>query len=106
MLVLTRKMQEKIRIGDEITITVIKTKGKSVRLGIEAPAHVPVLRGELQPEPPIPPGAPRLTGETPGGGVHFARVPKNSLREPRVRSTLGEGLTERGPLSEMVTARC
>ncbi len=47
MLVLTRKQQEKIRIGDHITITVLKSKGKAVRLGIEAPAEVPVIRGEL-----------------------------------------------------------
>jgi carbon storage regulator CsrA len=47
MLVLTRKHQEKIRIGDDITITVLRTKGKAVRLGIEAPANVPVIRGEL-----------------------------------------------------------
>jgi len=47
MLVLTRKLQEKIRIGDQITITILKTKGKAVRLGIEAPAEVPVIRGEL-----------------------------------------------------------
>jgi len=47
MLVLTRKYQEKIRIGDNITITVLRTKGKAVRLGIEAPAEVPVIRGEL-----------------------------------------------------------
>lgn len=47
MLVLTRKHQEKIRIGENITITVLKTKGKTVRLGIEAPAEVPVIRGEL-----------------------------------------------------------
>lgn len=47
MLVLTRKYQEKIRIGDNITITVLRTKGKAVRLGIEAPAEVPVVRGEL-----------------------------------------------------------
>jgi carbon storage regulator CsrA len=47
MLVLTRKHQEKIRIGEHITITVLKMKGKSVRLGIEAPAEVPVIRGEL-----------------------------------------------------------
>jgi len=47
MLVLTRKHQEKIRIGEHITITVLKTKGKTVRLGIEAPAEVPVIRGEL-----------------------------------------------------------
>jgi carbon storage regulator len=48
MLVLTRKYQEKIRIGDNITITVLRTKGKAVRLGIEAPANVPVIRGELK----------------------------------------------------------
>jgi carbon storage regulator CsrA len=47
MLVLTRKYQEKIRIGDSITITVLRTKGKAVRLGIEAPDNVPVIRGEL-----------------------------------------------------------
>jgi carbon storage regulator len=47
MLVLTRKHQEKIRIGDNITITILKTKGKAVRVGIEAPSDVPVVRGEL-----------------------------------------------------------
>ena len=47
MLVLTRKYQEKVRIGDGITITILRTKGKAVRLGIEAPAEVPVIRGEL-----------------------------------------------------------
>jgi carbon storage regulator len=47
MLVLTRKYQEKIRIGENITITVLRTKGKAVRLGIEAPSNVPVIRGEL-----------------------------------------------------------
>jgi carbon storage regulator CsrA len=47
MLVLTRKYQEKIRIGENITITVLRTKGKAVRLGIEAPGDVPVIRGEL-----------------------------------------------------------
>ncbi|MEX2093246.1 MAG: carbon storage regulator [Pirellulales bacterium] len=47
MLVLTRKYQEKIRIGEHITITVLKMKGKTVRLGIEAPVEVPVIRGEL-----------------------------------------------------------
>jgi carbon storage regulator CsrA len=47
MLVLTRKHQEKIRIGENITITILKTKGKAVRVGIEAPAEIPVVRGEL-----------------------------------------------------------
>jgi carbon storage regulator CsrA len=54
MLVLTRKYQEKIRIGNGITITVLRAKGKAVRLGIEAPADVPVIRGELAfDHPPI-----------------------------------------------------
>jgi len=47
MLVLTRKQGEQIRIGDDVVITVVRTKGKGVRLGIQAPAHVPVLRGEI-----------------------------------------------------------
>ncbi len=47
MLVLTRKSNEKIRIGDDIVITVLRTKGKAVRLGIEAPNDMRVLRGEI-----------------------------------------------------------
>jgi carbon storage regulator len=47
MLVLTRKCQEKIRIGDSVCVTVFHIKGKAVRLGIEAPANVRILRGEL-----------------------------------------------------------
>ncbi len=48
MLVLTRKLQEKITIGQDITITVLRIKGNSVRIGIEAPASVHVVRGELE----------------------------------------------------------
>ena len=47
MLVLTRKQNEKIQIGDNITITVLRLKGKTVRLGIQAPAEYTVVRGEL-----------------------------------------------------------
>ncbi|MBN1852060.1 MAG: carbon storage regulator [Pirellulales bacterium] len=47
MLVLTRKRQERIQIGDGISITVLRIKGKTVRLGIEAPDHYDILRGEL-----------------------------------------------------------
>ncbi len=52
MLVLTRKLQETIQIGDDVTITILKVKGRTVRLGIEAPRQVRVLRGELPPAPP------------------------------------------------------
>ncbi len=47
MLVLTRKQGEQIRIGGDVVVTVVRTKGKAVRLGIQAPSHVPVLRGEI-----------------------------------------------------------
>ena len=48
MLVLTRKRMETIRIGDDITIQVIQTGRGRVKLGIQAPAHLRVLRGELE----------------------------------------------------------
>ncbi|TWT31517.1 carbon storage regulator [Blastopirellula retiformator] len=47
MLVLTRKQQEKIQIGDDVVITILKVKGNSIRVGIEAPKDVRVVRGEL-----------------------------------------------------------
>jgi len=49
MLVLTRKVNEKIRIGSDICITIVRVQGRSVRIGIEAPADVPILRAELRP---------------------------------------------------------
>ncbi len=47
MLVLTRKLQEQIKIGDEIVVTILQVRGQSVRVGIQAPKHVRVLRAEL-----------------------------------------------------------
>jgi len=47
MLVLSRKQGETIPIGDDIKITVVRTKGDRVRVGIEAPREITVLRGEL-----------------------------------------------------------
>ena len=49
MLVLTRKRGEVIRVGEEIVVKVIKTGRGSVKIGIEAPANVRVVRGELAP---------------------------------------------------------
>jgi len=50
MLVLTRKHQEQIRIGDNVTLTILKVKGNTVKVGIEAPREVRVVRGELPPK--------------------------------------------------------
>ena len=47
MLVLSRKPGEKVIIGDRITIQVVAVKGNQVRIGIEAPPHVEILREEL-----------------------------------------------------------
>jgi carbon storage regulator len=49
MLVLTRKPGEQVRIGENITLVVVEVHGKRVRLGIEAPAQVSILRQELCP---------------------------------------------------------
>jgi len=48
MLVLSRKRDEKIVIGNHIVITVVDVRGDKVRLGIEAPTDVPVHRQEVQ----------------------------------------------------------
>jgi carbon storage regulator len=47
MLVLARKSLETIHIGNQITISVVSIRGRIVRLGIEAPADLRILRGEL-----------------------------------------------------------
>jgi carbon storage regulator CsrA len=49
MLVLTRKAEEKIQIGDNIVVTVLRLKGNAVSIGIEAPRDVRVVRSELSP---------------------------------------------------------
>ena len=48
MLVLSRKTNEEICIGPNIYVTVLAIQGGKVRLGIEAPAEVPIRRSELQ----------------------------------------------------------
>lgn len=47
MLVVTRKRAESIAIGRDIQVTVLAVRGQSVRLGIEAPRSVAVVRSEL-----------------------------------------------------------
>lgn len=49
MLVLSRKVNERIVIGDGIVVTVTKIAGNRVALGVEAPAHCRILRAELEP---------------------------------------------------------
>jgi len=65
MLVLSRRVGERICVGDGIFITVVGVRGKQVQIGVEAPRHVRVLREEL------------LAGEGPA-----ADVPVLANREP------------------------
>jgi carbon storage regulator len=48
MLVLSRKAGERLLIGDDVVITVVRVAGSKVRLGVDAPQSVRVLRDELQ----------------------------------------------------------
>jgi carbon storage regulator len=48
MLVLSRKVGERILIGDDISITVVRIAGGGVRIGVEAPPEMPVVRQELK----------------------------------------------------------
>ena len=47
MLILTRRVQEALMIGDNVTVTVLSVKGNQVRLGIDAPREVEVHREEI-----------------------------------------------------------
>ena len=69
MLILTRKRSELIRIGDDVIVKVLRTGKSIVKIGIEAPAHVRVLRGELtRIDPPAP------DGESPEHPAEFAET--------------------------------
>jgi carbon storage regulator len=48
MLVLSRKAGERIWIGDDISVTIVRISGGGVRIGIEAPKEMPVVREELK----------------------------------------------------------
>lgn len=67
MLVLSRKVSQQVTIGPDIRITVVRTDRNRVRLGIEAPAGMTILRGELAPIAP-PPGAPARRPAQPDPG--------------------------------------
>jgi carbon storage regulator len=97
MLVLTRKLQERIKIGDNVTITVLRVKGNAVRIGIEAPRSVRVIRAELPADgeaaaegaPPLPSGeesdSPASSGDDVALTESDAPVASSPLRFPQRR---------------------
>jgi carbon storage regulator len=80
MLVLTRKSNQSIMIGDEIEVSVLSVMGEKVRIGIQAPQKVPVFRKEIYLEIHR-----EATGVAPPTGAEEAVEVDESLRE------LGEG---------------
>lgn len=70
MLVLSRKEAQRIRLGKDIVITVLRLGGDKVRLGIEAPRDMLVLRDELEPF--------AQPGETASAGGHNSLLSRSA----------------------------
>lgn len=51
MLVLTRKVGESIKMGDDVTVTVLEVDGGKVRIGIDAPREIEIVRSEVAKNP-------------------------------------------------------
>ena len=126
MLVLTRKQNEKICIGDSITITVLRMKGKAVRLGIEAPHDINVIRGELccdlddqaadaaselaseTDQAPVPPKSKSLVGRKPNAASAVSKEEtshwpiESNQQSPAASCTVPLGVS---PLRAMIEAR-
>jgi carbon storage regulator len=67
MLVLSRKKNETICLGEHIEITIIRVAGDRVRLGIKAPEHMVILRRELEESKTFPPPDAREPGQRASG---------------------------------------
>ncbi|HJQ80063.1 MAG TPA: carbon storage regulator [Lacipirellulaceae bacterium] len=76
MLVLSRKESQRIRLGDSIVITIVKISGDKVRVGIDAPSSVLVLRDELETRAPAADAANQNAART-----GDAAPPTESLRQ-------------------------
>lgn len=80
MLVLSRKTSQRIQIGDSVILTVVKIGGNTVRLGIEAPADVAVLREELLSTADVPADVAEAPWAAPGRILPREVFDKHSLR--------------------------
>lgn len=84
MLVLSRKVGEKLVIGDDIVVTINRISGNRVTIGIEAPGSVKIVRGELERHDEV---KPALVGASaPASGLatdEYRRAPVIAHRHPR-----------------------
>jgi carbon storage regulator len=65
MLVLSRKLGQKFKVGEDIKITIVKIDRQSVRIGVEAPTELGILREEL-----------KIPADWFGGSIHDRPRPK------------------------------
>ena len=84
MLVLTRKLMERLYIGDEICVTVVRLEGGQVRLGIEAPREISVVRAELLPE-----GRGHLNGSAGTGRLRTLQPEDQSVADAPILPSVG-----------------
>jgi carbon storage regulator len=95
MLVLTRKLMEKLYIGDNVCVTVVRLEGGQVRLGIDAPREIAVVRAELlEVAKPVPTPAPQVDVDV--DGPRPGPPPPLSLRT-RPGGARGIDIRRRGP---------
>ena len=98
MLVLTRKLDESIQISDNIKITILRIKGNTVRIGIEAPRDVRVVRTELTAlEPQSASGALAPTGQIDSQVASSASVSAGSEQVLSTVTTIVDSPTIAGP---------
>lgn len=64
MLVLSRKVGERILIGDKITVTIVRVAQGAVRIGVEAPGDMQIVREELKDQTPSPAADPKVVGRS------------------------------------------
>ena len=92
MLVLTRKSNQSIMIGDEIEVSVLSVMGEKVRIGIQAPQKVPVFRKEIYLEIHREAGA-----VTPSRTATAAAAPRPPREPPRSTSPSASSATAPRP---------
>ena len=107
MLVLTRKHNETLHIGDDIVITIVRARGSSIRIGIEAPKNVTIQRGELVGQPAKQVAAPeslpviKHIGDAAPSAKKIEHSKKPATAGQPVQSKTAAGS---GPLSKFLTA--
>lgn len=95
MLILSRKVEQGIRIGDEIEISVTKIEGDSVKIGISAPRSISILRREILEEMQSSNQAAAVTSSAPAGVLKSTLAAGSALKliqQMRAKKESGKNL--------------